>query len=1142
MITFQQFFIFLFLTAALIASCAGIFMFMRYKTLLAAWGGAFLLAVGFDLLSYTLVLTSGTDELRQLYYRVYIFSFLCLLMVWLRFISIFSGHKHWINWRSTLLGGVIPALLMVSLLGHPNLDLNWGSQGRQTIGTLILLTRELGWIGTLFNFYATAIGILSLVLLAQMLPNTNRYFRALTLALFFGELFILLAVLFDATSTNPFAPISNIQLGYTFSSLLAFWFAFGLDAGGIIPIARTTVFEYIQDGVIVLNNNGAVVDLNPTAVQIVGKSSKELVGKPVSQVWQEGTEYLTTSTHGIPDKYVLWINGLEKTFDIQASPITEEISHENLGHVLVLRDVTGREKLETDLHTYSQELSRTNTLITALSVITSRVGASSETDLMLHTLGSEIRKLGFECGIVTLDPACDEATIRYLSFNPTVIRTVEKLAGVSVINYAIPRRYWPDDRALTEKIPIWYSETVTMLRGMFPEIPEIVAQKALQLFGFKPETQLCMLPLISRDEMIGAMLIWGNDLRPADSKILEVFASQVAGILQNAITHENETKRANELARSNAMILALSRVASRLGNSASPDLVLAGLGSELQKLDLDCGVVTIDPAGEAATIQFVSFRPSLIMKMENLLGFTVKGHVVPKRYWPGERILKAKAAAWYSNPQKTLLNFFPNLPKSLANRIFQLLNIRPESEICILPLLINDQVTGAMLIWGAGLIPEDNPSLSVFASQVAAIFQNANAFENETHKAEELTRSNAIILALSTVSARLDTTSDLPQVFETLGHELKKIQVNCMVGTLENANQELKLEYISFSREINSLVEKFGISLPKEIKIPRRLWPTDKAVVEKTPYWDPDMLSSTIKMFPYIPREVFIKSFEILSMDPKNPVCYLPMISEDDVIGIMAVWGSDIKLDDIPGFSVFANQVATAIKNTRLYDRAQKEIIEKTQAEIRTRTALAEKEVLLKEVHHRVKNNLQIISSLLNLQSGQIADPITKDALRESQNRVRTMALIHEKLYQSSDLAQIDFAAYLKSLGTFLAQSYRGSSSKVVMQIDAQDIRLNIDTAIPCGLIVNELVSNSLKYAFPENRAGNIKIEFYQPSNGNFILLVTDDGAGLPDGFEPAQSQSLGLKLVNSLVLQLKGTLMVDTMSGVSYKISFSTS
>jgi len=200
---------------------------------------------------------------------------------------------------------------------------------------------------------------------------------------------------------------------------------------------------------------------------------------------------------------------------------------------------------------------------------------------------------------------------------------------------------------------------------------------------------------------------------------------------------------------------------------------------------------------------------------------------------------------------------------------------------------------------------------------------------------------------------------------------------------------------------------------------------------------------------------------------------------------------------------------------------------------------LHEKDVLLKEVHHRVKNNLQIISSLLNLQSTKISDLDTRNALQESQNRVRTMALIHEKLYQSTDLAEIDFAAYLQSLVNFIAQSYRPRSDNVEIRVAAQQITMDIDAAIPCGLIVNELVSNSLKHAFPDNRKGTIWVELNTSPEDVINLRVADDGAGLPPDLDLLHTKSLGLRLVNSLTSQVNGKLELESSKGVSFRLSF---
>ena len=215
----------------------------------------------------------------------------------------------------------------------------------------------------------------------------------------------------------------------------------------------------------------------------------------------------------------------------------------------------------------------------------------------------------------------------------------------------------------------------------------------------------------------------------------------------------------------------------------------------------------------------------------------------------------------------------------------------------------------------------------------------------------------------------------------------------------------------------------------------------------------------------------------------------------------------------------------------------QNEVAERKRAEDRMAVSLREKDVLLKEIHHRVKNNLQIVSSILSLQSGNADGDSQAAVLRDSQNRIRSMALIHEKLYQSTDISHIDFAGYVRSLTGHLARSYLFGHG-ISMRVDIDGVFLDIDTAIPCGLIINELVSNSLKYAFPDRRSGTICVSLSR-SDDVYILVVSDDGAGMPSGLDFRNTASLGLQLVNTLVDQLEGTIELDSAGGTRFKITF---
>lgn len=213
---------------------------------------------------------------------------------------------------------------------------------------------------------------------------------------------------------------------------------------------------------------------------------------------------------------------------------------------------------------------------------------------------------------------------------------------------------------------------------------------------------------------------------------------------------------------------------------------------------------------------------------------------------------------------------------------------------------------------------------------------------------------------------------------------------------------------------------------------------------------------------------------------------------------------------------------------------------ERRRAEAAVQNSLDEKEILLKEIHHRVKNNLQVISGLLDLQAHHIKDRGTVNVYKESQNRVITMALIHEKLYQSRDLARVDFVSYIGDLSETLFASYGVSMDRVQLVLDSEEVDLVIDTAIPCGLIVNELISNALKHAFPDGREGRIRVAFRSMAGDNYSLTVQDDGVGFPQGFDYRKTKTLGLQLVRVLIDQLGGTIhLLDRGAGTTFLIRF---
>lgn len=237
--------------------------------------------------------------------------------------------------------------------------------------------------------------------------------------------------------------------------------------------------------------------------------------------------------------------------------------------------------------------------------------------------------------------------------------------------------------------------------------------------------------------------------------------------------------------------------------------------------------------------------------------------------------------------------------------------------------------------------------------------------------------------------------------------------------------------------------------------------------------------------------------------------------------------------------NVTVSLVRDANDNPNYFVAVFEDITERKEYERQLEESIKEKEVLLKEVHHRVKNNMQVISSILNLQSSYIDDETALGILRESQDRIKSMSFVHESLYQSNTLSEVNFAEYIQNITRNLFHSYGRPEGGISLVFELEEVYLNLDTSIPCGLIINEVVSNSLKYAFKGRRTGEIKIEFSKLEDGRLKLIVGDNGIGLPSNFDIENAESLGLQLVTTLITQITGDLNIRTEDGTQFNIVF---
>ena len=262
---------------------------------------------------------------------------------------------------------------------------------------------------------------------------------------------------------------------------------------------------------------------------------------------------------------------------------------------------------------------------------------------------------------------------------------------------------------------------------------------------------------------------------------------------------------------------------------------------------------------------------------------------------------------------------------------------------------------------------------------------------------------------------------------------------------------------------------------------------------------------------------------------------FLPLRGGQGTIGLLALYspeGASAGADEMALIRQLADDLAFGIGALR--SRA-----EGAKTETALLASVVEKDALLKEVHHRVKNNLQVITSLLSLESRRIEHPSTRAVLQGMKDRIFAMAAVHESLYSSGNFAEVDLGAYLERLTHHLSRSLIPGPTKIRFELDLLPVRLNLEQAVPCGLIVNELVSNAVKHGFPDGRSGAVRIALRRVADERIGLCVSDDGIGLPSDFPKRQTASLGLRLVTDLTNQLHGTLEIGVASASSFDVTF---
>lgn len=469
-------------------------------------------------------------------------------------------------------------------------------------------------------------------------------------------------------------------------------------------------------------------------------------------------------------------------------------------------------------------------------------------------------------------------------------------------------------------------------------------------------------------------------------------------------------------------------------------------------------------------------------------------------------------------------------------RHLQILRELKLSSGMVVPLPVQGRVLGTIIfIWvqpGRRYGEADLALAEELARRAALALENARLFQAEQaarqrleQTAQRLERTVQRLEQLQRVTAALSealTQEEVTSVVVNQGVEALEAGAG-MIALLDEAGRQMEvIAQTGYPPDVMEKWQQFTLDAPA---------PLTAAVKSSRPVYV-ESLERLADLFPEVAAQ---------KKTPYQALASLPLAVHGRVLGGIGLSFDQpraFETDDRAFILALAQQCAQALQRAQLYEAEMKARQRAEEAEAKLLLSLQEKEVLLREVNHRVKNNLQAVSNLLYLQSSYVQSEQTRRQLQDAQDRVKSIALIHEKLYQTQNFVEIDFPEYVRSLGNELIRSYRARGEQIRLVVKSDGTPLEVDTAVTLGIIANELISNALKHAFPEEKTGEISIELRREPDGRLSLAVSDDGIGFPPEQELGQTGSLGLQLVQMLVGHLQGEVMLERNGGTKVSVT----
>ena len=640
----------------------------------------------------------------------------------------------------------------------------------------------------------------------------------------------------------------------------------------------------------------------------------------------------------------------------------------------------------------NEELSRSKAFVTALNTVATTLSETMDLDIFINSLSETFLELGFGTFLALVDDDEQSATLQYGSHVHPLVKSVQKLIGIDLQGYRVDRRYW--DNTVTDLFTgktLYIDRPIEWASSFIPKLSPKLIEKSLLAIKQRPNDKLILLPILTSAKVLGALAVWGETIQKEDVPTLKLFASQIGSTLQNAHLYQEEQERSAELKHSKSFISALSTVAANIGQTQDLDQITQILGDELDKLGLGNLLVRLNADEETATVYHISTAHNVLQMIKRFTGISLEGYSLKRKHWQKlaeDYFFKGKAL-FVKDPYEFTSLVIPKMPTKLLRKAIALSEGQTKDKAAYIPLMEGKHAHGILGVWGIDLHEADLPALNVFASQVSAALKSAKKMQEERDEIDRVTRVNEFIRALSLVATQLGTTSKPDEILDILDFELSKLGITFMLTTLDENSQALKIRYTSMEKKwletAEKLIRRKAIDFPiKKEDFP--LWTEvvdgkKSIIIEDALKTAIEGLSSATKIPVQRLESSITALFKLAGWDIIS--IWHPLMVENSVVGTINFWGPRLQKEDLPVLTVFANQIAATLENARLYEQER-------QRSNDLAASLAEKNVLLKEVHHRVKNNLQIISSLLNLQTATISNQETLNMFSESRDRIHS--------------------------------------------------------------------------------------------------------------------------------------------------------